>query len=113
MFTGVLLTICIYLVLGFMLAWVAGIVAKEDVSPVTGAIVLFVSGVISLLVKYLIAEQVDSGEARLGLGLAVDLAVLTLMIRLIAKLSWKHSAIIAAIYSVLILVVVMGLASCA
>jgi hypothetical protein len=110
---GILVAICIYLVLGFMLAWVAGIVAKEDVAPVTGATVLFLAGLISMGIKYVLAEQVDGESARLGLGVIVDLAVLTLMIRLIARLNWKHSAIIAAIYSVLILVVVMGLASCA
>jgi hypothetical protein len=109
---GIFLVICIYLVLGFMLAWVAGVIAKEDVAPMTGAIILFLSGLISTLVKYGLATQV-SAEAATALGVLVDLVVLTLMIKLIARLSWKHAGIIAAIYSVLIFGVVFALASCA
>jgi hypothetical protein len=104
--------LAVYTLLGFMLAWIAAMVAKEDIEVKTGVITLICSGVTSFLVR-LGLGQIMSGYEAMGAGFVTDLAVLTLMINLIAKLSWKHSAIIAVIYTVITSALFVGLAMCA
>src|SRR5262245_21091404 len=108
---AIVIVLAIYTVLGFFLAWIAQMVAREEVEVKTGVITLVCSGVVSLLVRVGI-YQIDSGPAGVGAGIVAELGVLTLMIHLIAKLSWKHSIIISLIYTVLLAGVMFGLSSC-
>jgi hypothetical protein len=104
--------LAVYTVLGFMLAWIAAMVAKEEVEVKTGVITLICSGVVSFLVRLGLFEIMGSAEAT-GAAIISDLAILALMLNLIAKLSWKHSAIIAVIYTVVIDGLLFGMAMCA
>lgn len=101
---GLLLLIVIYLVLGFMYAWIAGVVAREEISVGTGVFVVLLPGVVR------IALAIAGLNIGLG-GLLLDLALLTVGGALIAKLEWRHAAIIAAVYTVLLFLVsiVLGL----
>jgi hypothetical protein len=101
-----------YVVLGFMLAWIAGMVAKEEVEVKTGVLTLICAGIVSLLARLGIKQILGAGVEALGADVIADLAVLTLMINLIAKLSWKHSIIIAVIYTVVLTILAVALGSC-
>ncbi|MEX2219737.1 MAG: hypothetical protein WD749_13370 [Phycisphaerales bacterium] len=107
---GIILLICIYIVLGFMLAWIAGVVAREDVEVKTGVIILVLTGIASIALGLGLNEMAPDAAAWILPFLQFGL--LTALIALIAKLSWKHSLIIALIYTVLITVLVLGLRSC-
>jgi hypothetical protein len=106
-----IIVLVVYTILGFMLAWIAGMVAQEEIDVKTGVITLICSGILSLLARFGIVQLIGGYEA-LGATIVSDLAILTLMINLIAKLSWKHSAIIAVIYTVVITALRIGLTSC-
>jgi hypothetical protein len=107
---GLFLVFCIYAVLGFMLAWIAGVVAKEDVEIRTGVIVLVLTGVVATASGLALNEYAPS--LRLPLLPFINYAALVLFLRALAHLSWKNSAIIALIYAVLLTGIIMGLGSC-
>jgi hypothetical protein len=109
---GIFILLAVFVVLGFMLAWIAGMVAQEEVEVKTGVLTLICSGILSILADVCIA-LVMTGPAALGASIVAKLAILTLMINLIAKLSWKHSAIIAVIYTVVLTALAIGLTTCA
>jgi hypothetical protein len=113
MLCGLLILLCVYTVLGFMLAWIAGMVAQEEVEVKTGVITLICSGVVSFLIDMGLAAVIPGTAESVGAMFVADLIVLTLMLNLIAKLSWKHSAIIAVIYTVVIRGVLFGVTMCA
>lgn len=97
---GCFVLIAVYVVLGFLLAWIAGAVAREDVEVKTGVIVLVVTGILALLINLGI-DQVAPGITTWTWPI-VNYGVLVLLLNLIAKLSWKHSALIAIIYTVIL-----------
>ncbi|MBX3385247.1 MAG: hypothetical protein KF768_01605 [Phycisphaeraceae bacterium] len=107
---GLFFLICIYIVLGFLLAWIAGIVAREEITITTGVVVLLVSGFLSIAAGFGLAEIAP--EAGPLVQPFINFAILALMIHLIAKLSLKHSAIIAAIYAVILLLIAFALRGC-
>lgn len=99
--------IAVYLVLGFMLAWVVGIVAKEEIEVKTGVIIMVVAGVVGLGAKLALAGVApDMVEFA---GLAIDFVVLTVVTNMFAHIGWKNSVIVALICSLLLLAVGMGL----
>jgi hypothetical protein len=108
---GIVVLICLYAVLGFMLAWIAGVVAREDVEVKTGVLILVLTAVIAIAGAFGV-ESVWQGGSKYASPF-INFAALALMIRLIAKLEWKHSAIIAGIYTVLLFLIASGLRSCA
>jgi hypothetical protein len=107
----IVILLAVYVVLGFLLAWIAAMVAKEEIEVKTGVITLMCSGLVSLLARVGVSMVLEEPLASIA-SIAVDLGVLTLMINLIAKLNWKHSVIIAAIYTVLMTVVMFGIRGC-
>lgn len=107
---GLLVIIAVYLILGFLLAWVAGVVAKEDVSVTTGVIVLIVFGMLSFLAE--LGLEAIAPDAAWIAQPPINFAIFTLAIHLIAKLTLKHSAIIAAIYTAVIFVIGFAITGC-
>ncbi len=97
---GLVAVIAVYVVLGFMLAWIAGAVAKEDVEVKTGVIVLVVTGILSVLINIGIGQIAPSIVT--WTWPIVNFGLLVLLLNLIAKLSWKHSGLIAAIYTLVL-----------
>lgn len=91
-----MLLICITLALGFMVAWITGIVAKEEVSIGRSTVVV----VLTAIVFY------ASFAAASGLGLVGALIPLTAtmlgmagLLRAICYIPFKHGLIVAGIYS--------------
>ena len=104
---GLVILASVYTVLGFFLAWIAQMVAREDVEVRTGVITLIVSGITWLLIQ--IALSYFIGDAANYTSTPVNFAVLTCSLHVIAKLSWKHSAIIAAIYAALLFLLFLAM----
>jgi hypothetical protein len=107
---GILLLIFILTILGATLVWIAGVVAREDVEIKTGVVILLLTGVLTAAAKY----GLDMLSPGLGVYLApvANFGLLVLFLHAIASLSWKHSAIIAAIYAVIITLATFGIVSC-
>ncbi|MBK7403631.1 MAG: hypothetical protein IPJ41_03095 [Phycisphaerales bacterium] len=98
-----------FLVLGFLLAWVVGIVANEEISVMRGVAVLVCTGVANWLAGMAIGAVAP--DAVQFISLPVSFAVLTLMIKSLCEIPWKPSLIVAAIYSVIIFAVMWVLAA--
>jgi hypothetical protein len=110
---GLLVIIAVYVVLGFLLAWIANMVAQEDISVGTGVLTLICAGVVNFFIELGLDQVLDDGIGKLLLLLLIQFFVFAACIKALAKLGWKHSFIIAAIYDGLLFVVGLGLASCA
>ena len=106
---GLLILVAVFAVLGFILAWIIGIVAREEVSIGRGVAILLCTGVFNFLVKAGLQEVAP--ELATWSSLPVSFGLLTVMIHVIGDIEWKPSVIIAAVYSVVIFAVsfVLGL----
>ncbi|GJM19497.1 MAG: hypothetical protein DHS20C14_17100 [Phycisphaeraceae bacterium] len=63
-----LLLLLIYLVLGFMYAWIAGVVAKEEVAVRVGVLVVVLPALVKVALR---VAEVDIGFYALGVDLAL------------------------------------------
>jgi hypothetical protein len=106
---GLMILVAVFAVLGFVLAWIIGIVAREEVSIGRGVVILLCTGVFNFLVNAGLMAVAPALAA--WASLPVSFAVLTLMIHVIGDIEWKPSMIIAAVYSVIIFLVFLGLAA--
>lgn len=97
-----IVTVGFFLILGFLLAWVVGVVSSEEITIGKGfglALLAFIAG--SFACVFVRATPV-SAVAPLAGGLVGGAAVMVL-VRLSEKaISWKHAAIIGAVYGPLI-----------
>lgn len=110
---GIFVILLIYLVLGFMLAWVGGLVTREDVEVKTGVLTLVVAGIVGAIIGAILDETMGENTPATLIGVVARLAVLTVCLKAIAKFTWKQSAIVAVIYTIVITGLLMALGSCA
>lgn len=108
---GLAILICLYVVLGFILAWVAGVVAREEIGVGTGVLILVLTAIVSIAARFGLATV--SPAAATWLTPVVNFGTLIVLLNLVAHLSWKHSAIIAAVYTVLLWLLGFAIAACA
>lgn len=94
---------CILVALGFLLAWISNVVAREDMEIKTGVIILILAGILGLGAQFFLSGM---GEAA-GIvgGSLAQFAALVLMINLLGKIDFKKSAIIAAVFTGILWVV--------
>ena len=92
------------IMLGFMFAWIAGVVAEEDVEVKTGVLILFLTGVVTVLVRIIVSE-VDGIPMPGLIGAAANFLALIVMTHAFAKIEWKKSALIAIIYTVILFLI--------
>ena len=101
---GLFVLVCIFIMLGFMFAWIAGVVAEEDVEVKTGVLILFLTGVVTVLVRIIVSE-VDGIPMPGLIGAAANFLALIVMTHAFAKIEWKKSALIAIIYTVILFLI--------
>lgn len=104
---GLLVLICMYLVLGFLLAWVAQLVAREEVEVKTGVLILVITAIVSIAAGLILGQTAPS-LAPVGLP-ALQFGMLVVLTKQLAGLTWKHSLIIAVIYTVLLFLLRLAL----
>ncbi len=107
---GIVLFVCILAVFGFILSWITGVVANEEVEIKTSMLILFLNGVVTFVVGLATAEI----DPWLGLmcRLAASLITLMLLIRYVGGIAAKHAITIAVVFSILINLLMFGLAMC-
>jgi hypothetical protein len=98
---GILILIAIYAVLGFLLSWIANMVAKDDIEVKTSVIIIVLWGVLNTGSSYALNAADLPGAS--WLASAIGFGLLVALLHFIAHLAWKHCLIIAAIYSVIML----------
>lgn len=96
----------IFLVFGFLLAWIAQMVSREEVSLGMGIGILIFTYITWAFARVALKDAEAPLPTAVPIG--VLFGVLTLLLGVVAKLSWKHAAIIGAIYTVLITLVGLG-----
>ena len=107
-----IILIFIFLVLGFLYAWIAGIVSREEISIGAGVVTVLLAGIFGALAKYPLPSD-WGGLLIVPIEFAISFVMLTLMGKMIAKLEWKHSAIIALAYGIVISMLSFGLGAIA
>ena len=97
-----ILTVGIFLILGFLLAWVVGVVSSEEISIGKGFGLALQAVLVGIFACMFARTTPVSAVAPLAGGL-VGGAALMLVVRVWEKtISWKHAAIIGAVYGPLI-----------
>jgi hypothetical protein len=99
---GIIILAAVLLILGFLLAWISGMVAKDEVDVKTGVITLVCAGVLSFLAKVGLNTALEESGVQSLVYIAIDFVILAACLRAIAKLEWKHTFIIAAIYDAIL-----------
>ncbi len=106
---GLLILIAIYAILGFMLAWIVGIIAKEEITVGQGVIILILAGIVSIALGIGLGFVVDPETANplalAGMSAVFNLCTIAVFTKLIAQIGWKESFIISAIYAALIFLI--------
>jgi hypothetical protein len=102
---GLLILVAVYVILGFMLAWIVGIVAQEEISIGQGVLVLILSAIVTIAVSLALAQIVVDPTAYAGLRIALNLCTIAVFTKLIAHIGWKESFIISTIYATLLFVI--------
>ncbi len=107
---GLIIIIGVLAFLGFLMSWIANIVAREDMPVMTGFLIVFIAGAVSLVAGFALSAFL--GDLATYVQPVLNFGVLFLTIKLFGGLEWKPSAIMAAIYSALLLVVGLSLSMC-
>ena len=105
---GLMIIIAIYAALGFLLAWISNMITSDEMEIKTGVIILVIAGIINIALQYGLGADFPA----IG-GAGVNLVTLAGMIWLIGKVAFLKSLIIAAIFSAVIFVITLALASMA
>jgi hypothetical protein len=95
------LLICIALTLGFLVAWITGIVAKEEVSIGRSTVIVVLTAIV-FFVSFAVASDIGIVGAIIPL-LATMLAMAGLL-RALAYIPFKHGIVVSSIYSLIMLV---------
>lgn len=97
---GIALLVCVLAVLGFVLSWITGVVAKEEVEIKTSMLILFLTGVVNVAVGFVTADL--NPWVAIACGLAAAIGTLALLIRLVGGVNTRHAIIIAVAFAVLL-----------
>ncbi len=100
----------ILLVLGFTLAWVTGVVAKEEIEIKHGVIIVLITGIVARIVGYALRDA-DVIISLLAYA-AVWIVLLAGLLRLVTHVPFKQGLLVATIYAVITTAITFGLASC-
>lgn len=91
---------CYLLVLGFILAWLTGVVSSEEISVKQGFLVM--TGAVMIGIAFYVLLVRVLGELTGWLTPAVGACSITLLLKAAERqISWKHCGIIGAIYAVM------------
>ncbi|MFK7884311.1 MAG: hypothetical protein AB8F26_09055 [Phycisphaerales bacterium] len=99
---GLLIVVAVYAILGFMLAWIVGIVAKEEISVGQGVVILILSAIVNIVVGLLTDQYMTEPWMSLGLGVILNLGTIAVFTKLIAQIEWKESFIVAGVYAAIL-----------
>jgi hypothetical protein len=109
---GLLLTVCILIALGFVYVWIANVVAHEEVSVGVGVAILVLAGIANFALNFLLGAALG-GTITLILSIPLNFLVLAGLTHLLAKINFKQSLIVAAIFTVLMFMLSFGMTMCA
>lgn len=96
---GIIILLCIAVFFGFMLAWICGMVANEEIDVKTGVIIVVLSMIASIAASYgLQAAEMHGLIVFAGSTLTGWLCLSGLLVSY-AKITWDKAMIVAAIYA--------------
>ncbi len=101
--------IALVLLQGFMLAWIAQVVAREEVEVKTGVLVVVITAVLSTIAGFALRNTLGLWPTAI-LQVAIYYGLLSTLLKVMAHLQLKHASIIAGIYTVIYLVTIIGIA---
>ncbi len=92
--------------------WIANVVAHEEVSIGVGVAILVLAGIANFALNFLLSEALG-GTITLILSIPLNFLVLAGLTHLLAKINFKQSLIVAAIFTVLMFLLSFGMTMCA
>jgi len=108
---GLIVLVCVLIMFGFVYVWIANVVAHEDVSVGIGVAILILTGIANFVINLLLLAALGTVLTMI-VGTATNFLVLAGMTRLLAKIPFKQSLIIAGIFTVLMFLLALGLRAC-
>jgi hypothetical protein len=109
---GILIFAAVLLVMGFVLAWIIGVVANEEVDLKPAMWIVFLNGILVLLAGVLISMLELPAPGHFAFVMCVSLASLAGLLNAIAKIPFKKGLIIAVVFALLTTGTQWGLRSC-
>lgn len=107
----ILILIAIVAFLGFMLAWVTGMVAKEEISVGQGMAVVFLTAIVNFFARLgLLVVGLEPLVANI-IDIPISALAMAGLLRLIGGIDFKPGLIIGAVYAVALFLVNLGLAA--
>lgn len=109
---GIIVFGAVLVVLGFVLAWIIGVVAHEevDIKPAMG--IVFLNGILAFIGSALISVFGLPPLVHFTLVSVVSLACLTGLLRALAHIPFSKGIVIAAVFAGITAGTQWGLASC-
>lgn len=102
---GLIVFFCVLVAIAFLLAWVTGIVAHEQISIGRALLVLIAYGIVSMVVGFALGSLDLPDWMLMLIGIPVGVVVLGGMLNLVADIVFKKALIIAVIFSVVLAVI--------
>ena len=109
---GLIVLVCVLIALGFVYVWIANVVAHEEVSVGMGVAILVLTGIVNFVVNLLLLAALGA-TLTLIVSTVSNFLVLAGMTHILAKIPLRQSLIIAAVFTVLMLLLALGLRGCA
>ncbi len=100
----ILYILIIHFILGFFFTWIANAVAREDYGVPKGVGILIVTAIAHIVALAFLFEHIPS-EAWWVTSNAIRFGILTVLTWFVCETTFKQAAIIAAVYTVLLQVV--------
>ena len=96
---GIIILLCIAVFFGFMLAWICGMVANEEIEVKTGVIIVVLSMIASVAARVGLESAELPGLVVLAGTTLVGWLCLSGLLVSYAKITWDRAMIVAAIYA--------------
>ena len=109
---GILIVICILAVMGFVLAWITGVVANEEMSVGRAMGVVFLNGIATGAAGYFVGGMGLPNLANTAILAVLSVCIMSLLLRALGGIDFKKGLVIAVVFGVITSFAQWGLASC-
>lgn len=109
---GIFIFALILGVMGFVLAWITGVVANEEMSIGKAMGVVFLNGIAVAIIGYFVGGLGLPGAVDTIILMVISMGMMSLLLRAIGGIDFKKGLIIAVVFAAITSLTQWGLTSC-
>ncbi len=109
---GILIFVFILAVMGFVLAWITGVIANEEMSIGRAMAVVFLNGIATGVAGYFLGGLELPGIVDTVILTGISLCIMSLLLKALGGIDFKKGLVIAAIFAAITSLTQWGLSSC-